>query len=157
MNVNGLNDRVKQTALVDWLKCMRVDFACLQETHAPSHESIRKWFANSGFCVASSPLSWKSCGTAILVRDFFRVTTILRDEAGRFVQVLVRAEEHLVSFVCLYAPNKNPERDRFFASIPELIDHSLPTYLCGDFNAVLDATLDRKRQSSFSYSQSARY
>ena len=54
-------------------------------------------------------------------------------------------------------PVSNQERDRFFASIPELIDLSLPTYLCGDFNAVLDATLDRKRRSSFSDSQSARY
>ncbi len=27
---------------MDWFKCMKVDVACLQETHAPS-----RWFANS--------------------------------------------------------------------------------------------------------------
>ena len=40
------NDRIKRTALVDWLKYIKVDVACLQEMHAPSHKSIRKWFAN---------------------------------------------------------------------------------------------------------------
>ena len=64
MNVNGLNDHSKQTALVDWLKCVKVDIASLQDTHVPSHESIRKWFVNSGF----RPVSCynKSQGTVIL-------------------------------------------------------------------------------------------
>ena len=35
LNINGFNDHLKQTALVDWLKCMKVDVACLQKTHAP--------------------------------------------------------------------------------------------------------------------------
>ncbi len=69
LNINGLNDRMKRTALVDWLKCMKVDVACLQETHAPSHESIRKWFANSGFRVVSSSVSNKRCGSALLIPE----------------------------------------------------------------------------------------
>ena len=32
LNVNGLNDHLKQAVLVDWLKCMKVDVVCLQET-----------------------------------------------------------------------------------------------------------------------------
>ena len=79
LNINGLNDRLKRTALVDWLKCMKVDVACLQETHAPSHESMRKWFANSGFRVVSSSISSKRCGAALLIRDSYSVSKVIRD------------------------------------------------------------------------------
>jgi exonuclease III len=157
LNVNGLSDRLKRTALVDWLKCMRVDFACLQETHASSHESIRKWFCNSGFKVVSSSVSNKSCGTAIIVRDTHKVNKVIRDEEGHFVQVHLEADEHLLSFVSLYAPNKNPDRNWFVSSVPERIDLSRPTFICGDFNSVLDSALDRKRRSSYTGSQAAQY
>ena len=73
------------------------------------------------------------------------------------MQVHLEADEHLLSFISLYAPNKNPERNRFFSSIPELIDLSRPTFICGDFNSVLDSALDRKRRSSYTGSQAAQY
>jgi exonuclease III len=130
---------------------------CLQETHVSSHESIGKWFSNSGFKVVSSSVSNKSCGTAILVRDTHKVNKVIRDEESRFVQVHLEADEHLLSFISLYAPNKNPERNRFFSSIPELIDLSRPTLICGDFNSVLDSALDHKRRSSYTWSQAAQY
>ncbi len=101
LNINSLNDHIKRTALVDWLKCMRVDVACLQETHAPSHESIRKWFANSSFRVVLSSVSNKHCGTAILIKDCFIIKQVIRDDAGRFVQVLVDSDEDQLSFISL--------------------------------------------------------
>ena len=155
LNINGLNDCLKRTALVDWLKCMKVDVVCLQETQAPSHESIRKWFANSGFRVVSSSISAKRCGTALLIREPYSVTTVIRDDGGRFVQALVDLGDDQLSFVSLYAPNKNSERNSFFASITGLIDLSRPTFVCGDFNSVLDSGLDRNRHPSFTGSASA--
>ncbi len=143
LNINGLNDRIKRTALVDWLKCMKVDVACLQETHAPSHESIRKWFANSGFRVVSSSVSNKRCGTAILIKDCFKVKQVIRDDAGRFVQVSVDFDDDQLSFISLYAPNRNPDRNTFFSSLSGLIDLTRPTFVCGDFNSVLDNDGDR--------------
>ena len=68
LNVNGLNDHIKRTALIDWLKCMKADIVCLQKTHASSHTTILSWFRNSGFRVASSSLSNKRCGVAILTQ-----------------------------------------------------------------------------------------
>ena len=157
LNVNGLNDRLKRTALVDWLKCMKVDIACLQETHAPSHESIRKWFANTGFRVVSSCHTSKSCGTALLIKDSLTVSKIIKDDAGRFVQALVDFGEDQLSFVSLYAPSRNPERNNFFTSLTELIDLSRPVFVAGDFNSVLDNLLDRKRRPSFVGGASARH
>ena len=89
LNINGLNDPLKGTALIDWVKCLKADIVCLQETRASSHESIRKWFANSGYRIASSCHTNKSAGTAILVKDTFKIIKIIKDDAGRFVQVLV--------------------------------------------------------------------
>ncbi len=128
---------------------MKVDVACLQETHAPSHESIRKWFANSGFRVVSSSVSNKRCGSAILIKDSLNVKQVIRDDAGRFVQVLVDFGEDQLSFISLYAPNKNPDRNAFFSSLTGLIDLTRTTFVCGDFNSVLDSDLDRLRRASY--------
>ena len=53
---------------------------------------------------------------------------------------------HDTSFrlACIYAPNRNPERNDFFAYCESIVDASVPTLLCGDFNAVFDRTLDRR-------------
>ena len=59
---------------------MKVDVVCLQEKHAPSHESIRWWFRNSGFHAASSCFTNKSGGTAILVKDTYKIDKIIQDD-----------------------------------------------------------------------------
>ena len=47
-----------------------------------------------------------------------------------------------------YAPNRNPDRDEFFEFIINSIDPSVPTIMCGDFNAVFDHSVDRRGSSS---------
>ena len=145
VNINGLNDHVKRTALVDWLKCMKADVVCLQETHTPSHESARKWFANSGYRVASSSFTSKSAGVAILVRDTWKISKIIKDDHGHFIQVFVDFGENQLSFVSLYAMNTNPERNRYLTSLTDLIDLSRPVFIGGDFNSVLHPEVDRMR------------
>ena len=44
----------------------------------------------------------------------------------------------------LYVPNRNPDRNDFFDFCADQIDLSVPTLLCGDFNAVFDRALDRR-------------
>ena len=68
---------------------------------------------------------------------------VWRDDAGRFVQVEVGIGEQVLRFVSLYAPNTNPKRNRFLASVPDLMHFCRPTFVCGDFNSVLDPDLDR--------------
>jgi exonuclease III len=147
LNINGLNDHIKRTALIDWLKCMKADIVCLQETHASSHSSIKGWFRNSGFYVASSSISNKRCGTAILVRDIFSITQVKRDDDGRFLQVEVDIGGQKLRFVSLYAPNRNPARNAFFASVPDFVD--LAYFCLWGLNSVLDPDLDRKRRSYY--------
>jgi exonuclease III len=84
----------------------------------------------------SSCISNKRCGTAIFIKDTYKVTQVSRDDEGRFVQAIVDFDGDKLSFVSLYAPNKNPERNSFFSSISEMIDLTRPTFVCGDFNSV---------------------
>ena len=47
-------------------------------------------------------------------------------------------------FVLLvYAPNRNPEREEFYDDVCVRVDPSVPTVLCGDFNAAFDRLVDR--------------
>ena len=114
LNINSLKDHLKQTALVDWLKCMKVDVVCLQETHSHSHKSARMWFANSDYRVASSSLASKSAGIAILVKDTYKITKIIKDEDGRYIQAVVDFGERQASFISLYVLNRNPVRNTSF-------------------------------------------
>ena len=147
MNINGLNDHLKRTALVDWLKCMKVDVVCLQENPSPSHKSARKWFANSGYCVASSSLTSKSAGVAILVKDTYKIAKIIKDEDGRYAQGVVNFGEGQASFISLYVPNRNPAQNTFLVSLTGLVDLSRPTFV--DFNSVLDPNLDRMQDPTY--------
>ena len=49
----------------------------------------------------------------------------------------------------LYAPNRNPASNTFFASLTGLIHLSRPTFVVGDFNSVLDPLLDRMRDPTY--------
>ena len=156
LNINGLNDHLKQTGLINWLHCMKADIECLQGTHAPSHASIKKWFAHSSYCVASSCHTNKSAGTAILIKDCFKINKIIKDDTGRFLQVLVNFGEDELCFISVYAPNKNPERNTFLTSLTNLINLSRPVFVAGNLNCVFNSQLDRKRHPSFSDGASAR-
>ena len=57
--------------------------------------------------------------------------------------------EIVFRIVCVYAPNRNPDRDDFFSFGESSIDPSVPTLLCGDFNAVFDRSLDRRGSNVF--------
>ena len=136
---------------------MKADIVCLQKTHASSHDIIKKWFAHSDYRVVSSFYTNKSCGTAILIKDCFHITKIIKDDVGRFVQAIINFGEDQLSFASIYASNKNPKRNKFLLSLTDLIDLSRPVFIAGDFNSVLDPVLDQKRRPSFVDGPSARF
>ena len=88
-------------------------------------------------------------GTAILVHSHHELHKVWRDNAGHFTLVEVCMGEESVRFASLYAPNRNPERNRFLASLPDFMDLEVPTFLCEDFNSVLDPDLDRLHPPSY--------
>lgn len=149
LNVNGLRDANKRAGLLQWLSQLALDFVCLQESHVISYDECNSWFSPFGFlCVASSGLV-HSRGSVLLYRPRFDLDNFQTDADGRFV--MAGFKFHGISFrvVCLYAPNRNPDRDDFFAFWESSVDPSIPTLLCGDFNAVFDRALDRRGSNVF--------
>ena len=144
LNTNGLRDANKRLALLQWLSHMSLDFACLQETHVTSVEESNTWFSSYGFLSVVSPGSSHSCGSVILFRPCYVLKNFWSDDKGRFVLAEFERRSVVFRVACLYAPNRNPERDDFFVFCSSSIDPSVPTLVCGDFNAVLDRSLDRR-------------
>lgn len=153
INVNGLRDLNKRLSFLQWLSHLAVDFVCLQETHVSSCSECDAWFSSYGFLTVASPGSAHSCGSVILYRPVFVLSKATFDNEGRFV--LAHFERNGVTFgvVSLYAPNRNPGRNDFFAYCSDQIDLTVPTVVCGDFNAVFDRSLDRRGVNVFDVSR----
>lgn len=70
LNVFGLRNSGKQAGLIHWIRSLpsSPEIVCLQEMHCISSEEAQAWFAASGFSVAVSPGSVRSCGCVLLFR-----------------------------------------------------------------------------------------
>ena len=71
------------------------------------------------------------------------------------MQALVSLGDESLSCISLYAPNRNPARNTFLASLTGLIELVRPVFVARGFNSLLDSALDRKRHPSFTDSVSA--
>ena len=146
LNVNGLRDESKRIGLIQWLRSLPspVDIVCLQETHCVSAGECQSWFQSSGLSYTLSPGSHKSCGCAMLFRPSLSFITSWSDSEGRFLQCEFSLRDIRFRIACIYAPNRNPDRDHFFDEVAVNIDPAIPTVLVGDFNTVFDGSLDRR-------------
>ena len=142
LNVNGLRDANKRASLLQWLSHLSASFVCLQEVHTSSCDEAQRWFSSYGFEVVASPGSIHSCGTVLLYRPTFNLLKVTRDSVGRLVLCEFSFHDRTFRVCSIYAPNRNPDRDDFF-------DPSVPTILCGDFNAVFDRSIDRRGSCPF--------
>ena len=129
---------------MQWLSHLNLDVVCLQETHVVSVIEAASWFSPFGFLSVSSPGSSHSCGSVILFRPHLILNRSWVEFSGRFLMAEFSDRGLFYRVVCVYSPNRNPERDSFPASCVDLVDLSVPTVLCGDFNAVFDRALDRR-------------
>ena len=145
VNVNGIRDSSKRAGLLQWLRSLNpsVNVVCLQETHCSSMEECHSWFSSSAFSSVVSPGSNKSCGCIILFRPSLALVNSWSDSDGRFLMCEFSFYPKIFHILCLYAPNRNPARDQFFDNLSPKVDPSIPTVLCGDFNAVFDRGRDR--------------
>ena len=155
LNVYGLRDANKRSGLVQWLRSLpsSTDFVCLQETHCISEQEACSWFSSTGYCVAPSCGSLRSCGCIILYRPIYNLLKSHIDLEGRFLLCSFSFRDISFNIPCLYAPNRNPARNDFFDGLADNIDLTFPTFICGDFNTVLDRSMDRFASNVSDYSQ----
>ena len=126
VNANGLCNADKRAVLVQWLRSLPSipDIVCLQECHCISSEECQSWFRSSGFSAVVSPCSRGcivlSCHPLLLVNSW-------TDTDGRFLQCEFFCN-HIFRVACVYAPNRNPERDSFLTDVLSRVTRpSLPS------------------------------
>ena len=143
-NINGMARK-----FWDFVGFMRINnfpkIICIQETHSSPDLSIG-WSANFGeyFCYYSHGTT-ASRGTAIFLHRSldFQILQEIIDTRGRYVILKGFLYGMPVTFGSIYAPSDTAaNRNLFF---DELIGLNLGDihYILGDYNSVLDNTLDR--------------
>ena len=145
LNVNGLRDNAKRAGFLRWLRALPSvpDVVCLQETHCTSLAEGQTWFLSSGFECSVSPGTARSAGCIVLFRPPLSLEASRTDSDGRFLRLDFSFRTIRLRVACIYAPNRNPERDNFFAQVTDNLDPGTPTILAGDFNTVFNRSLDR--------------
>ena len=111
--------------------------------HYVSVAEYSLWFQSSGFGSTVSCGSSHSCGCIVLFRPSLTLVNSWNDSDGRFLQCEFSFCTKLFCVCCIYGPNRNPARDRFFDDLHHRIDPSIPTVLAGNINTVFDRGLDR--------------
>ena len=92
------------------------------------------------YLVASSPGSARQAGVAILYKPCFKIKDTRKDSHSCLIIASFGHDEVESPFqvINVYGPNQKRPGEEFFASLPPFVDPTLPTILCGDFNAVVD-------------------
>ena len=142
-NVNGLNDRIKRTAVLQFLKRHRPFVALLQETHLLGNKC--PFLARFGFNrVFHSRNTRGSRETAILLHRAFPlvVAKVSPDARGCYVVVEGSLNGRHVNFVSVYVP---PMMSKVtFADLTDLLSALLQglTFVGGDYNDVVSPDMD---------------
>lgn len=155
-NVRGLNHPVKRSKVFSHLMKLKAEVIFLQETHLRTSD-ISRLQRGCLSQVFHSKCNSKCRGTAILIGKNvqFVSSKVVADINGRFVIVQGRLYNFPVVLVNIYAPNwVSPDfYKHLFSCIPESGTHYL--ILGGDFNTVLQPSLDRSKIPAGPLSKSA--
>ena len=144
ININGFREQSKRDCLFRWLNFYAPDILCLQESHHLNDTELKSWFKNTPYEFLSSPHTVKSAGVVIAYKSSFSLTQSWADSDGRFIQAQFSHLGKVFRVCSLYAHNRNPDRDSFLERCFASIDSSIPTFVCGDFNSVIDCSIDRR-------------
>ena len=116
----------------------------LQEINITDAAEAISRFSSYGFITVTAPGAAHSRGQVRLCRPSFSFVDFWVELEGRFLITEFSRRDSVLRIASVYAPNRNPERDKFFTLCLHFADPFVPTILCGDFNAVFDRAKDRR-------------
>ena len=142
-NCQGIRNSSKRLDVIKYLQDMNAQIICLQDTHLTEadNEKFRNIWDGTFYLHGQST---NSRGVAVLFNDTFeyQVMSSSKDTEGNYLQLSIKMFDLEVNLMTIYGPNvDNPN---FFENIENLIMQSNADYhiVCGDFNLVLDPTID---------------
>ena len=148
LNVRGLKNTIKQSAIVNSLKSLNIDIICLQDTHLIQIEENNLKLEWSGPCFFAEGTN-NSKGMCIMFnKDFMsnQISIIYKNDRVLLCSLNIGAETF---FICnIYAPNEVPHKKLFYRTLISIIRDNLDEqqqkhlFLVGDFNCVMNNSLD---------------
>ncbi len=140
LNVRGINDKKKRQTVFYWLRKQDADIIALQETHLGRTNDewkwSREWDGQSYWTVAAG----NSKGVALLFnrKQKFEIKNVVKEQTGRLISLSVKIADKMIRLVCIYSPNNDNERVKYFKSkIENHMDPEKYNILLGDFNCTL--------------------
>ena len=144
-NCQGLQNMQKRIDVLSYMKEKNANIICLQDTHWVEKDinTVKKLWGNE--CYLNGTRT-NSRGVAILLNKNFeyQITSTESDSDGNLLYLGLKLSSMTINLVNVYAPNT--DNPKFFNSIKNLLltNHADYTVICGDFNLVLDPTIDTK-------------
>ena len=142
LNCRGLRNNLKRAAIFD--KCKTFDIIALQETHITDNvvEHWKKLWAGEFFYSEGNS---RSKGQILLVRKHLTSTNSdICIKTERILGINITIDGKKYTTVNIYGPDRRSDRKQFIDELIATLDTVHPTnvIVCGDFNMVLDNTLD---------------
>ena len=137
VNCRGLQDKIKRTDVLTYIKNLETNIVCLQDTHwvDKDERNIRAIWNNDCFIHGTRT---NSRGVAILLANNFeyKINDNFKDTTGNVLVLdLTIAQDFTLRLINIYAPNDdNPS---FFDQIEDLIINNPNDYkmICGEIEA----------------------
>ena len=123
LNVNGMREAKKRTAIYEWLRIQDYDICMLQETHCSCLKDVKTWSKEWKGKAYWSPGTNTSRGVAFLIKHNLDLVILEsdKDPNGRFLSIDVKVDDLQLSFINIYAPNNSVDRKSFFRKLNEKI------------------------------------
>ena len=157
-NCRGLKDKEKRYDVVNYIRDMKADITCLQDTHLTENDtSAFKNIWNGEFILHGK--HHNSRGVAILFGNHIEYTILNteKDTEGNLLIIDLQVTEIKLKLINIYGPNTDDVH--FYENVSDRIRRNELDYIvwCGDFNMTLNPSLDSYNYSKINNPNSRNY
>ena len=142
-NCHGLRDKSKRADVLNYLKRLRPNIICFQDTHLTKKEENELRTLSKCECFISG-VKTNSRGVAILLMNNFEYKVVASnlDNQGNMIYVDLMLGSISFRLINIYAPNT--DTPTFFQNVNVLIEENTMDHIvvCGDLNLVLNPKID---------------
>jgi exonuclease III len=153
-NCNGLADYKKRRSVFTWLKEKDYNIYCLQETHSTVLDEVL-WKKNWVGKIYFSHGQRNSKGVMVLINNNFdpNVQLVQTDPQGRWIILNMLLDNKHIWLINLYGPNNDDPSffDNIYKNVSTLQATLDSIIIVGDFNTVLNTSMDRKGNHTTNY------
>ena len=130
------------------MKSKQPDILCLQDTHLTPDDELHLKTMWDGEVLLHG-IRTNSRGVAILLNNTFEYTIeeVVKDNTGNVMMLNLQLSDMTIKLINIYGPNSDDQK--FYSTISNILNENVQDYTiwCGDFNMILNPSLD-----SYNYS-----